>query len=52
MTLSMNGSLIFLAVGIGLFIWLFRQPVDPALVPTEPEPEPKTPTPEPAAGSA
>jgi phosphatidylglycerol:prolipoprotein diacylglycerol transferase len=40
MTLSMNGSVIFLAVGMVLFIWLFRRPTDPAFLAKEPEPQP------------
>jgi prolipoprotein diacylglyceryltransferase len=39
MTLSMNGSLLFLVVGVVLFIWLRRQPIDPALAPKSPEPQ-------------
>jgi phosphatidylglycerol:prolipoprotein diacylglycerol transferase len=40
MTLSMNGSLLFLVVAAVLFIWLRRQPIDPALAPKSPEPQP------------
>lgn len=47
MTLSMAGSVIFLAVGIGLFIWLWRQPADPDLAPKGIEP-PKSIEPQPA----
>jgi phosphatidylglycerol---prolipoprotein diacylglyceryl transferase len=32
MTLSQNGSLLFFAVGVGLLVWLWRRPPDPALV--------------------
>lgn len=40
MTLSMNGSLIFLAVGMALFIWLWRRPIDPELLPKTVAPQP------------
>lgn len=40
MTLSMNGSLLFFVVGIGLFVWLWRKPIDPELLPSAPKPAP------------
>ncbi len=40
MTLSMNGSLLFFVVGIGLFVWLYRKPIDPELLPPAPQPAP------------
>jgi len=51
MTLSMNGSLIFLVVGIVLFVWLFRRPIDPALA-TAKKPEPPAPAETPPAEPA
>jgi prolipoprotein diacylglyceryltransferase len=43
MTLSENGSIMFGIIGIGLFIWLWRKPVDRELLrPEEKSPEPAT----------